>query len=158
MGFNYNKGTYGGRFVADPELRQTSSGKAFVSFTLAIDRPYRNGGNKVSDFLNFVAFDRNAEAIARYFRKGNTICVTGALQCRRWSDREGQTRYAYEIAVEDWTFVDNKQASDVESSEEDFRAEASSRVDTKNNAGGIGLGGDIVGSVIPDDIDGDLPF
>ncbi|MBE6632032.1 MAG: single-stranded DNA-binding protein [Ruminococcaceae bacterium] len=110
--FNYNKVILGGRLTADPELRQTSNGIPVTSFSIAIDRRFaRNGDQQAqqnADFINIVAWRSNAEFITRYFRKGSSICITGSLQSRSWTDQQGQKRYATEVIVDEATFVDSK--------------------------------------------------
>ena len=86
-----------GRFTATPELKQTNSGTAFVSFTLAVDRSYSK--EKATDFINCVAWRNTAEFICRYFKKGQCIVVEGPLQSRKYDDRDGNKRTAYEVVV-----------------------------------------------------------
>ncbi len=76
--------TIAGRMVRDPELRRTNSGKAATSFTLAVDRDFKNQqtGEKEVDFLDCTAFGAAGENAAKYFRKGQMAIVTGRLQIR----------------------------------------------------------------------------
>ena len=111
---NLNKVVLGGRLTADPELRQTPSGVAVVSFGIAINRRYQSKSADGSpaqapvDFINVVAWRQTAEFIARYFRKGSAICVTGSIQTRSWQDQQGQKRYATEVVADEAMFVDSK--------------------------------------------------
>ena len=83
-----------GRFVRDPELRMTQTGKPVVSFTLAVERDYADSnGKKEVDFIDCVCWS-GAEFVKRYFTKGRMACVTGRLQIRKWTDQNGSTRYA----------------------------------------------------------------
>jgi len=148
MGFNYNKGVYGGRLVNDPELKQTESGTPVANFTVAVDRPYKKGAQKVTDFINCIAWKGTAEFVTRYFRKGNAICVTGSLQIRTWNDKNGDRRYAPEVIADEVCFVDNKQEAQAAAEEDDFKQSAA---DLQTQTG-------MPGSVIPDDIDDSLPF
>ena len=93
--------TIAGRMVRDPELRRTNSGKAATSFTLAVDRDFKNQqtGEKEVDFLDCTAFGAAGENAAKYFRKGQMAIVTGRLQIRQYTDKNGQKRRQAEILV-----------------------------------------------------------
>ncbi len=107
--FNFNKVILGGRLTADPELKQTSNGIAVTSFSIAVNRQYsKNAEQRQTDFFNVVAWRQQAEFISRYFHKGSSICVVGALQTRSWTDPQGQKRTATEIVVDEAHFVDSK--------------------------------------------------
>lgn len=90
--------------TVDPELKQTNSGVAVTSFSIAVNR--RKNGEV--DFINCTAWRQTAEFITKYFRKGSSICVTGAIQNRTWTDQSGQKRYATDIVVDEVAFVDGK--------------------------------------------------
>ena len=107
---NLNKVVLGGRLTADPELKQTSQGTSVTTFTIAIDRRYaRNGDSQQkADFVTTVAWRQTAEFICKYFRKGSSICVTGSIQTRNWTDANGQKRYTTEVLVDEASFVDSK--------------------------------------------------
>lgn len=112
--FNFNKVILGGRLTADPELKQTQSGIPVTSFSIAVSRrASRNaeGQEPTADFINCVAWRNSAEFITKYFRKGSSICVTGTLQTRTWTDNQGQKRYATEVLVDETHFVDSKSES-----------------------------------------------
>lgn len=109
--FNFNKVILGGRLTADPELKQTQSGIPVTSFSIAVSRrSTRNaeGQEQTADFINCVAWRSSAEFITKYFKKGSSICVTGSLQTRTWTDTQGQKRYATEVIVDETHFVDSK--------------------------------------------------
>ncbi len=112
---NLNKVILCGRLTGNPELKTTQSGISVVSFTLAVNRRYRssdtNAQQPQADFINLVAWRQTAEFIARYFRKGSALCVTGSIQTRRWTDQQGQTRYATEVIVDEAMFVDSRSES-----------------------------------------------
>jgi single-strand DNA-binding protein len=99
-----NKATLIGRFAADPELRQTGSGVAVTSFTLAVDRPYTKGSDRQTDWLDIVAWRNTAEFVCKYFRKGDAIIVEGSIQTRAWEDKNGQKRKSVEIVAENVEF------------------------------------------------------
>ena len=109
---NLNKVILAGRLTADPELKQTQSGLAVLTFTLAINRRFAKGTDgqaaQQADFITCVAWRQTAEFIARYFRKGSCLCVTGSIQTRSWQDQQGQKRYATEVVVDEAMFVDSK--------------------------------------------------
>lgn len=112
---NLNKVVLCGRLTADPELKQTGSGIAVVTFTLAINRRFQSKNvdpnaapQQQADFISVVAWRQTAEFISRYFRKGSSLCVTGSIQTRSWQDQQGQKRYATEVVADDAMFVDSK--------------------------------------------------
>ena len=108
---NLNKVILCGRLCADPELKQTQNNVSVVSFTLAVNRRYQSGDAQTgpqADFISVVAWRQTAEFIARYFRKGSAICLTGSIQTRTWQDAQGQKRYATEVVVDEAMFVDSK--------------------------------------------------
>ena len=109
---NLNKVVLCGRLTAAPELKQTTSGIATCSFTVAVNRKYqKDQTQRQADFIGCVAWRQTAEFISRYFQKGSCICVTGAIQTRSWQDQNGQKRYATEVVVEEAMFVDSKSES-----------------------------------------------
>ena len=109
---NLNKVILGGRLTADPDLKQTQSGIAVTSFTIAIDRKYQKGVKKEADFINVGAWRQNAEFVCKYFLKGSPIIVCGELQTRTWKDAEGKNRYATEVVVSEVSFAESKKASE----------------------------------------------
>lgn len=104
--------TIAGRMVRDPELRRTNSGKAATSFTLAVDRDFKNQqtGEKEVDFLDCTAFGAAGENAAKYFRKGQMAIVTGRLQIRQYADKNGQKRRQAEILVSNVYFCGSKES------------------------------------------------
>lgn len=106
--FNFNKVILGGRMTADPELKQTASGTAVTTFTVAVNRKYggKGEGEAQADFFNVTAWRQTAEFICKYFKKASSICVMGSLQTRSWTDQNGQKRYATEIVADEAYFVD----------------------------------------------------
>ena len=112
---NLNKAVLCGRLTADVELEQTPNGVAVCKFTLAINRRFqaRNADGtptaaQQADFINCVAWRQTAEFISRFFRKGSSLCITGSIQTRSWTDNNGQKRYATEVVVDEAMFVDSK--------------------------------------------------
>ena len=111
--FNFNKVILGGRLTADPELKQTQSGIAVVSFSIAVNRRFtRNSGQQTeTDFFNVTAWRQTAEFVSRYFKKGSSICVVGTIQNNKWTDQQGATRYRTDIVADEVMFVDSRSES-----------------------------------------------
>ncbi len=107
--FNLNKVILGGRLTADPEIKQTPNGKMVCQFSVAVNR---KGKDQPTDFINCVAWEKSAELLSKYFRKGSSICVVGELQVRQWKDKDGGNRYATEVRVSEINFVDSKSDND----------------------------------------------
>ena len=97
-----------GRLVRDPENRKTASDVSMTTFTVAVERDFKQGDEKVSDFIDCVAFRYTADFIAKNFTKGRMICVVGSLQSRKYDDKDGNKRTAWSIAVENAYFADIK--------------------------------------------------
>ena len=98
-----------GRITADPEVKNTASQVAYCSFTVAVDRKYKDqNGNKQSDFITCVAWRKAAEIIGQNFRKGHRIAVVGSLQARTYDDKNGVRHYVTEVLVEDFDFIEHK--------------------------------------------------
>ena len=109
---NLNKVILGGRLTADPELKQTPSGVSVCQFSIAINRKYqKDQTEQQADFINCVAWRTTAEFVSRYFRKGSSICVIGAIQTRSWTDQQNNKRYATEVLIDEVMFVDSKNES-----------------------------------------------
>lgn len=98
-----------GRLVADPEMKSTQSGIAVVSFTVAVNRSYKNAsGGYDADFINCVAWRNQAEFLSKYFGKGDKIGIIGSIQTRSYEDRAGMKRYATEVVADKIRFIDSK--------------------------------------------------
>ena len=106
---NLNKALLCGRLTADVELEQTPTGIAVCKFTLAINRRFaKEGDQQQADFINCVAWRQTAEFISRFFRKGSSLCISGSIQTRSWTNSNGEKRYATEVVVDEAMFVDSK--------------------------------------------------
>ena len=104
-----NKAILVGRLTKDPELRSTASGIPVCSFTMACDRRFvKQGEERKADFINCIAWQKSAESIAQYFKKGHRIALEGSIQTRSWTDNEGKNRYSTEVVVEQWEFAQSK--------------------------------------------------
>ena len=97
-----------GRLTRDPELRRTGSGIAVTSFSIAVDRDYRSGSEKEVDFIDCVAWRQTGEFVGKYFTKGRMIVVSGRLQARTWTDKDGNKRKATEVVADNCYFGDSK--------------------------------------------------
>lgn len=98
-----------GRLCADPDLKATTSGTPVVSFTIACDRDFKNDhGERETDFVSIVAWRSTAEFVSRNFSKGRMIVVSGRLQVRQYTDREGNKRTASEVVADNVYFGDSK--------------------------------------------------
>ncbi len=107
--FNLNKVILGGRLTADPELKQTQTGVAVVSFSIAVNRRFTSKEAPAQvDFFNVTAWRATAEFVSKYFKKGSSICVIGSIQNRTWTDQQGQKRYATDIVADEVQFVDSR--------------------------------------------------
>ena len=103
-----NRVTLMGRLVADPELRSTASNLSVCSFRIAVDRDYKKGEQKETDFIDIVAWRSTAEFVANYFNKGRMIAVDGRLQIRPWEDKDGNKRFATEVVADNVYFGDSR--------------------------------------------------
>lgn len=104
-----NKIVLQGRLCSDPELRHTQSGAAVSSFTLAVDRDFKShSGERETDFVNCTAWKSVAEFTARYLSRGRLAIVEGRLQSRRYTDKDGKNRTAYEVVASSVYFGDSK--------------------------------------------------
>lgn len=101
-----------GRLTRDVELRRTGSGVAVASFTLAVDRDFSGkDGEKVTDFIDCVAWRQTGEFVSKYFAKGRMACVQGSLQLREWTDKDGNKRRNAEVIASNVYFADSKNAA-----------------------------------------------
>jgi single-strand DNA-binding protein len=109
MAFNHI--TIHGRLTADPELKQTQSGVSVCNFTVAVDRSYKNGEEKQTDFLTVVCWKGTADFVCRYFKKGSMIAVQGSIQTRNYEDKQGNKRTAVEVVADNVSFCGSKAES-----------------------------------------------
>ena len=102
-----------GRLTRDPELRRTGSGVAVASFTVAVDRDFgkSESGEKETDFIDCVAWRQTGEFISKYFTKGSMIVVSGRLQIRGWTDKDGNKRRTAEVVADNVYFGESKRGN-----------------------------------------------
>ena len=99
-----------GRITKDPELRYTQSGVAVVSFTLAVDRQYRNqAGEREADFINCVIWRKSAENFVNFTHKGSKVGIDGRLQTRNYENQQGQRVYVTEVVADTFSLLDSRQ-------------------------------------------------
>ena len=107
-----------GRLTRDPELRRTGSGIAVTSFTVAVDRDFgkNENGEKETDFIDCVAWRQTGEFVSKYFTKGRMAVVSGRLQIRSWTDKEGNKRRTAEVVADNVYFGESKKPEGTPSS------------------------------------------
>ncbi|MDI6619119.1 MAG: single-stranded DNA-binding protein [Clostridiales bacterium] len=108
-----NKVVLIGRLTRDPELKFTAgSGVAVTTFTLAVDRNFKNKeGQREADFINCVSYNKLAETMANYLKKGRLIAVSGRIETRTFEGNDGQKRYYTDVVVDDFQFLEKKDAT-----------------------------------------------
>ena len=98
-----------GRLSKEVEVRYTQTNNTMVaSFTLAVNRRFKQEGQPDADFINIVAWSKLAEFCSKYFKKGQQVTIAGRLQTRTWEDEQGQKRYVTEVVAEEAYFADSK--------------------------------------------------
>lgn len=100
--------TIHGRLTQDVELKQTQSGVSVCNFTVAVDRSYSKGEDKITDFFTVVCWRGLADMVAKYFGKGKEIIVSGEMQSRKWQDNDGNNRVSWEIQANTVDFCGSK--------------------------------------------------
>lgn len=101
-----------GRLTKDPELRRTQAGKSVVSFTLAVNRQFKQEGQPDADFINCVAWNKTADLICTYLHKGSLAGVEGRIQTRSYDNQEGQRVYITEVICDNVQFIEPKSATE----------------------------------------------
>ena len=152
-----------GRLTRDPELRHTQAGTAVASFTLAVDRDFKDKstGERATDFIDVVAWRQTGEFVSRYFTKGRMAVVEGRLQIRDWTDKEGGKRRTAEVIADNVYFGDSKRDGDgggysTGYSQGGYAAGGYSAPAAPSGYGAPPSGGDQFAELSDDD--GELPF
>lgn len=142
-----------GRLGRDPELRHTQSGTPVASFSLSVDRDFKdkNTGERATDWIDVVAWRSTGEFASKYLTKGRMAVVEGRLQIREWTDKEGNKRRTAEVVASNVYFADSK-PNDGQGSGQKRTA----RDDDFGLPAGFQPGGDSFEDLVDDD--GDLPF
>lgn len=97
-----------GRITKEVEKQVTPSGVSVLNTTIAVDRDYKQGNEKVTDFIDLVLWRHNADYIEKYASKGTQIAVEGKMQSRKWQDKEGNNRTSWEVQVDNVQIVNSK--------------------------------------------------
>lgn len=100
-----------GRLTSDPEVKTTQSGVSVVSFCIAVQRQYKSGEEPITDFINITAWRHTAEFVGKYFKKGNMIGIEGSIQTRKYTDKDGNNRVAFEVLAGNVQFVEPKRSN-----------------------------------------------
>lgn len=148
---NINKVILMGRLTADPELKTSSNNVSIVQFTVAVNRRYvsKDSNERQVDFIDCTAFNRNAEFLSKYFRKGSSVIVFGNIQVDTWKDKEGHNRRSTRVIVDELQFGESKKG--------DTSATAAPVTDREgfSNASNSDFFSDIKDA---DGVDAELPF
>jgi len=116
-----NKVMLVGRLTAKPELRYTSSNTAMVRFSVAVNRPFTNAeGKREADFINVVAWRKQAETISKFFDKGSLISIEGRLQNGSYDDKDGNKRYTMDVVLENFEFVEGRKDASTASTDSPY--------------------------------------
>ncbi len=137
-----NKAILMGRITAEPELRRTKTDIAVCKITIAVDRNFKSGGERETDFIDIVAWRQTAEFICKYFKKGDLIAVDGKIQTRSYTDNQGVKRKAFEVVADNVSFCGGKKETPLD------------RVERAAKNAGIEVNGDFTVVASGDD----LPF
>lgn len=101
-----------GRLTKEPDLRYTNNGTATASFTLAVNRSFKNAsGDREADFINCVIWRKSAETLANYAHRGTLLGVTGRIQTRNYENQQGQRVYVTEVVVENFQLLESKNSN-----------------------------------------------
>lgn len=140
-----------GRLTRDPELRATNGGVSVTSFSIAVERDFGRGenGEKQTDFINIVAWRQTGEFVTKYFKKGSMIVVTGRLQIRDYTDKDGNKRTTAEVVADNVYFGDSKRRDESTGESTYFTSSVPTFDASKAETNGFS---------VMSDVDGDLPF
>lgn len=116
-----NKIVIMGRIGREIEKKTTQSGVSVANFVVAVDRDFKNGDEKVTDWIECVAWRNTADFISKYFGKGRMIVVEGQLQSRKWQDKDGNNRVSWEVQAQNVYFADSKRNDDGQSGGQQFK-------------------------------------
>ncbi|PTK73457.1 single-stranded DNA-binding protein [Staphylococcus haemolyticus] len=144
-----NRAVLVGRLTKDPEYRQTQSGVSTATFTLAVNRTFKNkNGEREADFINVVVFRQQAENVSKYLSKGSLAGVDGRIQSRSYENKEGQRVFVTEVVADSVQFMDSKGSNQQNNQPQQQRGQAPAGNNPFGNANSKDL----------DINDDDLPF
>ena len=140
-----------GRITKDLELKTTTSGKSVCSFDIAVTRKFNK---EITDFIPCVAWDKTCETMCKFVKKGQLIAIDGSLYTRKYEDKNGNNRTAYEVNVNNFYFAESKKTSNVDISADPLQdvADKLNSFNANNNSSKDDMFGDVL------DDEGDLPF
>lgn len=110
-----NKALLVGRITTKPELRTTSSGIPFTRFSVAINRPFTNNGERTADFINILVWRKQAENVCNFLDKGSQVAIEGRIQTGSYTDKDGNNRTSFEVVADNVQFLDSKSQRSSES-------------------------------------------
>ena len=142
-----------GRLTSNVELKTTPNGISVCTFGIAVDRAYKKGEEKQTDFLNVIAWRQTAEFVSKWFTKGSLIGIEGSIQTRKFTDKNGNNRTAFEIVANNVHFVESKKSTDVNVAVDPL-PDFANKLNDLNNANSSS--GDMFSDILDDT--GDLPF
>ena len=145
-----NKTILIGRLTKDPEIRYTVNNAAVTSFTVAVDRRFKQEGQPTADFIPVVAWNKTAEFVSNYFKKGNRIALTGRIQTRTYDDKDGKRVYVTEVVADEVEFVESKR--------EDSGSQARNEYMPSGISESAGMNSSPQDGYYPIDDDGEIPF
>ena len=128
-----NKAILIGRLTRDPELRTTPTGRNVCQFSIAVNRTYTNtSGEREADFINCVVWDKQAENLSRYQKKGNQIAVDGRIQTRNYENKDGNKVYITEVVCENMRMLDTRTSSNGGTYLDDYEPNTDYQKDNEN--------------------------
>lgn len=101
-----------GRLGRDPEIKTTNSGAKYCKFSVAVERSYKNGDERITDWVNCTAWNAACDFLEKWFHKGDPITVIGTLEVSKWDDKDGNKRSAMEVHVDRLKFTESKKRDD----------------------------------------------
>ena len=103
-----NKALLVGRITTKPELRTTNSGIPYTRFSVAINRPFSNNGERRADFINILVWRKQAENVCNFLDKGSQVAIEGRIQTGNYTDKDGNNRNSFEVVADNVQFLDSK--------------------------------------------------
>ena len=129
-----NNVSLNGRLTADPELKATPSGVSVCAFSIAVERNQKSkDGEKITDFINIVAWRNTAEYVSKYYKKGQMIAIQGELQSRKFTDKGGVNHTVYEVNAEKVSFCGSNGTTAATEPQQQAQAEQSEPVTVTDN-------------------------
>ena len=140
----FNLAVLTGRLTADAELKTTPNGVSVCTFDIAVDRRCKQGEERQADFIKIVAWRSTAEFVSKHFKKGSMIGIEGSIQTRKYQDKNGNNRTAFEVVANEVQFVESKKTETDNVPESDPLQDVGERLNNFTDMGAVG--------------DDDLPF